>query len=251
MSCTGTEARLRESGELLLGADLAYPPFGFHPHGKDPVGLEVDVVRALAHDLKLELIVANRGSASLLPGLIAHRHDLAASALRDTEELRGEACVSAPYMDADLAILTPNPDPHDIGDAGGLDGRAVGVLDGSRAEEWVRSELRDSMLSVLPTTDDLLEALRARKVDAVVDEGVIARYSAKRSRAYAVAATIDTGESFVLAAAPDNGGLIANVNAALERFGARGGMAKLEEKWFGTTSQVGSPHDRSPSASPR
>lgn len=224
---------LAENGHLTVGADLTYPPFGFHPPGKVPVGLEIDLVRALAHDLKLELVVANRGTGALITGAIAHRHDLAASGLRDSDDLRSVACVSAPYMTADLAILTANPDPHKVRGPKDLDDRLVGVLENSRAERWAKETLDGSTLASLPATDDLLEALRQRKVDAVVDELAIARFAAKESSEFSVAANIETGESYVLATAKDNGGLIAKVNAALARFKARGGLTKLEKKWFG------------------
>ncbi len=232
-SCTGTSVDLLEGGELVLGSDLTYPPFGYHPTGKDPKGFEIDLVRAVARDLKLELIVANRASGALITGVLAHRHDLAAAGLRDTEELQEQACLSAPYMDADLGILTPNPDPRDITEPGDLAGRTVAVLEGSRAEAWAKEHLDESVLASLPTTDDLLEAVLQRQAEAAIDDLVIARFAAKESKELAVAASIGTAESYVLAAARDNGGLIARVNKALARLKARGGLSEIEAKWFG------------------
>lgn len=232
-ACEATENELRDAGTLTVATDVGFAPFAFREPDGDPTGFEIDLAHVLADRMKLDVLVLNRGTSELIPGLLAHRHDIALSAMRETAELRDEACVSSPYLDADLAVLTPRSDPHAIEDSSDLGGRTLAVVEGSRAEAWALDRLKDSTVASLPTTDDVLEAVSQKKAEAAVDELAVARFAAKESREFEVASTIDTDERFVIAAAPENGGLIDRVNAALAKLESTGDLSKLRKKWFG------------------
>ena len=225
--------RLRQAGTLTVATDYSYPPFAFRSTERDLVGFDVDVVKAIADEMKLKVSFVNRGVGALVPGALAQRHDLAVSGLRETEELLQEACVSAPYLDADLGILVGSPETTKVAGASDLDGLKVGVLDGGRAEEWADDNLDGSTIAYLPTTDDLLEAVKQKQLDAAVADLPIVRFAAKQSPLFATAGRIETEEHFVLVAAPDNGPLIERVNDALGKLTRNGTKRKLERKWFG------------------
>ncbi len=225
--------RLRQPRTLTFATDFAFPPFALRSKKGDLVGFDVDVAKAAAKQMRLKVLFVNRGVGSLVPGALAHRHDLAGSGLRATPRLREEACVSAPYLDANLAVLVGSPAPPGIADASDLGDKRVGVLDGSRAADWAKENLSGSTVVPMPTTDDLLAAIRGRQVDAAVDELAIARFAAKQSRAFAVASRITTDEDFVFVTSPDNGELVRRVNAALARLERTGTLTKIQRKWFG------------------
>jgi ABC-type amino acid transport substrate-binding protein len=231
--CKSTDVDLRQSGSLVVGVDLSYPPFAFESEDGDPDGLEVDLLEEIAKVARIELSIRSRTSGSLIPELLTHRFDLAASGLRDTDDLRDETCISQPYLGADLALLAPSPDPHSIGGVGDLGGRKVGVVEGSRASDWAREHLGQSIIETLGAPDDLITALRERTVDAVIDDEALGRFVQSRSKDLVVVDEIPTGESHVLVAHPDNGALIAVVDAALRDMKQDGRMSRLEKKWLG------------------
>ena len=232
-TCTGDKVATVGPGRVLVAIDLGYPPFAFADTDGTPQGFEIDLVTAVAKRLRLSVTLANRGSGALISGVIAHRHDLAVAGLRDTSTLRGEACVSSSYLSADLGILVPHPDPHDIKGVSDLDGRRVGVLRGGRGESWAKEHLRASTVAVLPATDDLLEALRQEQLDAIVDELPVVRFAAHRNDRFAVGADIKTGGGYVMAGAPNNAALIAKVDEALAKLKSNGTLTRLQYKWFG------------------
>jgi polar amino acid transport system substrate-binding protein len=232
-TCTGTSPILRQKGTLTVAADLTYPPFAYDRPRDIPAGFEADLVRALAKQLKMDVVIANRSTSALVPGLLGHRHDLAAAGLVDTDRLREETCVSEPYMAADLAVLVPSPDPSAISEPGDLDGHPVAVLDGSRAEEWAIEHLPGSDIRTMPTDADVRDAVEERTVDGAIEEVAIARYAAKKDDDLKIAAVISTGRQHVFAAAPDNGALIVRINGALGRIRTSGRLQKIETKWLG------------------
>jgi L-cystine transport system substrate-binding protein len=231
--CRSTDVDLLERGSLVVGVDLSYPPFAFENADGKPEGIEVDLLEEVAKEARLELSLRRRTAASLIPELLTHRFDLAASGLRDTDGLQGETCVSQPYLGADLALLAPSPDPHSISDVGDLEGRKVGVVDGGRAADWARENLRQSTIETLGAPDDLITAVRERTVDAVIDDEALGRFVQSRSRDLVLVDKIATGESHVLVAHPENGALIAVVDAALRDMRQDGRLSRLERKWLG------------------
>ncbi len=234
-TCTGQTVRLISEDVLTFGTDFAYPPFAFDdPKTGKPTGFEVDLANALAEQVGAKLLLVNRTSAALIPGLLAHRHDVAASAVIDTPELRRELCVTSPYLGADLGLLSRSGEPPSVRGVDDLDGRIIGVTRGSRGEGWTRDHAGEGMqVRRFETSDDVLVALRAEQIDGVVDDLPVLAYVDARSGDLSVVTRIPTGESYVLAVAPDNAGLKELLNDALRRLRANGKLESLREHWFG------------------
>lgn len=225
--------RLAAPGTLTVAADYSYPPFAFRGPDGGLTGFEVELVEAVAKEMKVEARFVNRGAGALMTGLLAHRHDLAASGLRATPTLREEGCVSAPYLGADLGILVPKANPHTVEAATDLAGLTVAVLDGSEAERWALGRLDRSTIASLPATDDLLTALQQERADALVADLPFARFTQERSPAFTLAGRIDTTDGYVFVASKDNGPLIAQVDEAVSKLKGSGVFRKLERRWFG------------------
>ena len=231
--CTGSDFETVDAGNLTLSADFSYPPFAYENDDGRFTGFDIELARIIAKEMELELIFANRGAGGLIPGLLAHRQDVAASALRDSPELRDQVCVSTSYLAADLGLLVPRPDPHGIGGTNDLVGRAIAVITGSRAERWANENLTETQIRSVPAVEDLRDAVHSRSVDAALDDIAVMKYAAKQSREFAVASTVKTNEQYVMATSPDKGGLMGRVNAILAELETNGTLGKLRRDWFG------------------
>lgn len=221
-------------GVLTFGTDFAYPPFAFDdPETGEPTGFEVDLAGALADQMGLELLLVNRNTAALISGLLAERHDLASSALVDSERLLSEVCVSSGYLAADLGLLARSGDPPSVTGTDALEGRTIGVVVRSRAEAWARAEAPGAALRRYQTSDDLLAAVTSSEVDGAVDELPLLRYARRTTEGVTVVEAISTGSSYVIAAGPGNRGLVELVDEALRRITQNGKLATIQRKWFG------------------
>ena len=132
-TCHGQTVRLIRDDVLTVGTDFAFPPFAFdHPETGEPAGFDVELADAIADQLGLKVLLVNRTSGALIPGLLAERHDIAASALIDRPRLRSEVCLTESYLPAHLGLLTKPGDPPPVADAGDLAGHAIGVVRAGR-----------------------------------------------------------------------------------------------------------------------
>lgn len=233
--CTGPTVRLIRDDVLTVGTDFAYPPFAFdHPDTGKPSGFDVELAQAIADQIGLKLLLVNRTSAALVPGLLAHRHDLAASAIIDRSSLRREVCLSSPYLRADLGLLARRGDPPSVEGLGDLEGRSIGVVKGSRSEGWLRNHLKVGTRVVrFETSEDIPTALERNEVDGAVDDLPILQYARVRSEEFVVVEEIRSDDRYVIAASPDNLGLVQLVNDALSKLRTNGELDALLGRWFG------------------
>lgn len=231
-TCSGEDVRLGAEDALVVGTDLAFPPMAFR-EGGEPSGFEIDLLRAVADRLNLELAVEHRGLSSLVPGLLADDYDLAASGLRPDPELRASACLTSPHLGARPTVVVPAGAAETITGPAELDGRPVGVEEGDAEASWARRELPRAGLSPLPTTDDLFDALAAGEVAAVVAERPVALARTAADEGLEVAFSGDAVGGYVFALHPENAGLRNAVADAIELLRDDGTYDELHERWFG------------------
>src|SRR5260370_40810762 len=87
----------KTSPKLIVGMELAYPPFEMtDPQGR-PTGVSVDLARALGKFLGLEIQIQNLPFDGLIPSLQPRKIDLIISSLTPTPEPPKAIHLSEPY----------------------------------------------------------------------------------------------------------------------------------------------------------
>ncbi|NQX98743.1 MAG: transporter substrate-binding domain-containing protein [Flavobacteriales bacterium] len=102
ISCSSKEDK---KDVLVVGMELAYPPFEMSDKEGNPSGISVDFARALAKSMGKELEVQNIAWVGLIPSLKTGKVDLIISSMTITKERLKSIDFSDPYSTASLAIL--------------------------------------------------------------------------------------------------------------------------------------------------
>jgi polar amino acid transport system substrate-binding protein len=99
-------AAIRSKGTLTVAADATYAPNEFiGPDGKTVVGMDPDLVKALADVMGLKVKVVNATFATIIPGMQAGRFDMGASSFTDTKE-REKQVDFVTYLSVGESFLT-------------------------------------------------------------------------------------------------------------------------------------------------
>ncbi|ACZ29129.1 extracellular solute-binding protein family 3 [Xylanimonas cellulosilytica DSM 15894] len=107
-------AAVAEDGKLTVGSDLTYAPAEFvDTDGKTAVGFDIDIIRAVANVLGLELDVQSATFDSIIPA-VGTRYEVGVSSFTITPE-RLDAVSFVSYFDAGslFAVAEGNPDGID------------------------------------------------------------------------------------------------------------------------------------------
>jgi len=230
-----TLARIKKQGVLRWGADPnGGAPFCFTDPA-DPqkvVGFEVELVERLAQDLgvKAELV---QGDWDALPGsLQAGRIDMLLNGLEVTPQRAETFALSVPYFEFVQQITIRAGDRGRYTNLNDLKGKQIAVLNGSASVTVLKAKGWTEDL-IVPFDDSLkpIEALKDRRVEAVLSESIIARYYAGfDEQVFNIPETFSPG-TYAAAFRPADGDLRAEVNQALNRMKASGELGELYQRW--------------------
>jgi ABC-type amino acid transport substrate-binding protein len=221
---------IRARGSLSVGIDPTYQPFEFVRDGQ-VVGYDVELARAIAADLGVEVEVKTLALDTLYDALDAGNVDVLVSALPFVYERQKEVRYSVPYYQAGQVIVVRPGSP--VRSAAALDGRTVGVELGSNADTEARrlartTQPRMEVRSTYHSGEDALDALARGEVDGAITDNTTAQaYLAGHPGAVEVLSPPLTDEPYVVAMPAQATGLAAQVDATIGRLRASGELARM------------------------
>lgn len=227
--------RVRASGELRVGIDATYPPFG-SAEGGEFSGFDVDIARAIARQLRVQAVLVNASFDGVFPALQNGTFDVVVSAVTITPERSQTMLFSEPYINAGQAIAVRADSA--IAGVEGLPGRTVGVQINTTAQ-FSMEKIAGVTIAKYNTIDLALLDLQNGRVDAVASDGPVLRYMARMSFPGVKTVGRDyTDEPFGIVLARGSDDLRRAVNAALWQVQESGEYAAIHARWFGEASQT-------------
>jgi len=174
---TGKLDKIKAAGKLVVGTSPDYPPYEFHlmPDLEDEmVGLDIDIAEAIAANLNVKLELKDIMFSKLFDELTSGRIDLALAGLSPTESRKLIVNFSIPYYQAIQNMLIRAEDKDNFKLLEDLRGRVVGTQKGSIQEDIARSTVTGATFFFHEDIAELIQALREKKVDAVILEKPVA-----------------------------------------------------------------------------
>ncbi len=219
-------------GTLRVATDVGFRPFADEQNGQ-LVGYDIDLARAVADGLGLEVEFVPTGFDALYDALISGKADMIASALPYAPELSYRARFSSFYFDAGQVLVT-----HQDATIAGTDdlaGQRLGVALGSDADAYARRlvEANDRIRldSTYETPSEALQALRRGQLDAVITDNVSALIAVQGQPGLRIAMAL-TSEPYVLALPGDAFQFQSEVNHVLDTLRADDFFTALNQRWF-------------------
>ena len=128
----GSWARVKKSGELVIGLDDAFPPMGFRREDGSLVGFDIDLAEALGKRLGVKIVWQPTAWDGVIHSLNAKKFDCIWNGMTITAERAQKVSFTRPYvMDGQVAIVRfAEKRFKDVGDLGGA---VIGAQKGSSA----------------------------------------------------------------------------------------------------------------------
>ncbi len=158
----------RNREQLVVGMELAYPPFEMTDEHNQPSGIGVELAQALASALHKELVIENTQFTGLIPALKTGKIDLIISSMTATAERAESIDFSDPYMKTGICLLVgANTGIQSVEDLN-KPGRRVVVKSGTTGFAYARDHLTQAEL--LPIGEKAACALEVSegKADAFI-----------------------------------------------------------------------------------
>jgi polar amino acid transport system substrate-binding protein len=128
-------ASIKSKGTLTVASDATYPPNEFiAPDGHTVIGMDADLMQALAGVMGLKVKIVNQTFDSIIPGLAAGKYDVGASSFTDTKE-REKTVDFVDYFIAGESFFTKASGGADISGIADICGKTVAVEKGTTEQD--------------------------------------------------------------------------------------------------------------------
>ena len=241
---TGDDTSSADAGEtlptlsqdtIIIGLDDELPPMGFRDENNEIVGFDIDLAKAVGEKLGVTVEFQPIDWAAKEIELESGKIDALWNGLTITDERKETMDITDPYLQNRQIIVVKTD--SDIQSKADLEGKLVGVQDGSSAVDAVNAdELASAMeISTYDTNILALSDLDIGRVDAVVaDETFVGYYMAQNENDFRVIEDGDFGEEYYgIAVKKGNTELLNAIQAALDELDADGTAAEISNTWFG------------------
>jgi polar amino acid transport system substrate-binding protein len=214
-----------EDGKLTICSDIPYPPFEFL-EGDETVGVDPDIMRAIAKDNDLEATFLDVDFDSIFAQLAAGSCDVIASSVSITDERKEANDFSDPYYEIKQSLLVNNADKDTLTDLDKLEGKVVGVQsETTGANGYTVTEFTGA--------DEIFAALRAGTIDASIQDYPVNYGESNTNGATTITISFDGDEQYGFVISKDNPELTKAINASLKKIRDNGEYDSILEKYLG------------------
>ena len=219
--------------EMVTSAD--YPPYEFRDtaEGNKIIGFDIDIANTIAEELGFELTVTDTDFNGIIPALQSGRADFAMAGMTPTEERKQNVDFSEVYYEAKNTIVANKG--SNLTEPADLTGKTVGVQLGAtqaEAAEEIAQEYSDITVKPLNKTSEIIQEVKAGRIDAAIIEDTIARGFISSNPDLEFNTIPNTGEAGSAIAFTKGSPLVDDFNRVLQEMQDNGELEQLVKKWF-------------------
>lgn len=228
IACGKKEEKVEVVAEkvYVIGTNAEYPPFESLQNGKI-VGLDADIIEAVAEKLGIKYEWLDTTFDGLIPALQAKKMDVVIAGMSITTEREKAVNFSIPYLTSKVAFVVNKEKPYQTLEE--LKGKKFGAELGTTKEAAAR-KIEGAEVTPFSSSTGALMALKSGKIDAIVlDESVALNFIETNSEL--MIGVILEGEPKAIAFNKDDNELKEKFNEVLQELLNDGTIQKLREKY--------------------
>lgn len=229
-----------EQGQLAYGVAATFAPFEYTQNGA-LVGFDIDLINAVAKEMKLAPNAQNMDFGGLIPALQGGRIDIINSAMYMTPARAGQVDF-VPYLKLGDRVIVQASNPAKItGRDDSICGKTIAVTLGGIEESYARADVQRCTAAghgaptvlTLPTAQDSALSLRQGRADAIYNStpGTVTMLTEVPGVYEAVGPEFEQTTSIGIAVNKGNSAMATALKDALAKVVANGTYKKLIAKW--------------------
>ncbi len=247
---------IKKKGKLVVATEAAYEPFEYlDADGTTVIGYNADLFHQICDDLGVELVYQDLPFQGILAGLEAGQYDMVGATLGITAERAAKYTMTEPIQKG-TNCLVKRADDDSIQTIDDMNGKIVGTQTSAYNEDDTReydkklkAEGKEGFAEIKTYASyaDAYNDLRNGQIDAVAQNYASQAAMVKNHPdTYAFVNDSDGNVAFVAsgdvwvgwAVRKSDTELSDYINSEIEKFKENGFLAKEQEKWFGTTTDL-------------
>lgn len=220
---------LAEEKTYDIGTDLTFAPFEFQDSNDEYIGIDIDLLNAIAEDQGFKVNLKPLGFDSAIQAVQSNQIDGMIAGMSITDERKKSFDFSEPYFDSGLqmAVKQGNTSIETYDD---LDGKTVAAKVGTESAAFLEKNEKKYGYTIKNFDDatGLYQALQNGEADAIFDDYPVLGYAITNGQKLQLIGEKETGSSYGFAVKKgQNPELIKQFNAGLKKLKEDGTYDKI------------------------
>lgn len=231
LSLFACSEKAKEDDTLVVGLSADNPPYEFISSGKI-VGIDVDVIEAIATEMGKKIVIKNIDFPALFPAINSSSVDCVISAISKTPAREEHFDFSIIYAESSFAVIVRSED--NVASLSDLQAKVIGAQLGTTWEmeaKKIAESMPGTLVRSLSNNLVLIEELKSGSVDAVILEKMQVDEFLKNNKTLSSFDLTDLKSEFAIVL-PKNSDLTAKINAAIEKLKKENKLSTIQQKWI-------------------
>ena len=220
---------IQSNGKLVIALEGAWQPWSYHDESDTLVGYDVEVSRAIAEKLGLELQIDDMDFDAALLSVQQGKADIVMAGVTVTDERKAVMDFSDSYATGIQSIIVPND--SDIASPDDLAGKKIGTQRGTTGYIYCSDDFGEDSVVAYDSGLTAVQALNNGQVDAVVIDNAPAKEFVAANPGLVLLDTSYAEEDYAIGMAKGSA-LEDAVNKALEELKADGTLQAIVDKYI-------------------
>ena len=220
-----------EANVLKVATNATFPPYEFYENEK-PVGIDVEIVQAIADKIGYKMDFTDMEFGSIIPAVQSGKIDLGFGAVTVTEDRKKSVHFTSSYATGIQSVIVKEDSAiASIDDLYG-ENIKIGVQQDTTGDIYSTDDFGEDHVVRFLKGADAVNALNSGKVDAVIIDDSPAKTFVSQNQGLKILPTAYAEEEYAFMCSYDNEELYNKVNAALEELLADGTVQSIVDKYI-------------------
>ena len=225
----GCGDKKNNDNKIIMVTNAEFPPYEYKDNG-DFKGIDIELANLIAEKMGKELEILDVAFDSVIPAIVSNKADIALAGLTVTEDRKENVNFSDTYFETSQNILVRYGDG--ISKVSDLEGKKIGVQTGNIADINYTEEFGEENIERFNKHIDAVEALKSKKIDAVVLDNEPAEFFASENDEIVLLNNVCRGEEYAIAINKDNKDLLDEINNILAKIKKSGELDEIIKKYI-------------------
>lgn len=232
-----------------IGTDLTFPPFEFQNENNEYVGIDVDLLKAIAADQGFEVNLRPLGFDSSIQGVQSGQLDGMIAGMSITEERKNNFDFSDSYFDSGIQMAVAR-DETTIKSYADLKDKTVAAKVGTESAAFLQENQQKYGYTIknYDAADALYNALTSNKVQAIFDDYPVLGYAISNGQPLKLIGDPQKGNAYGFAVKKGtHQELLKKFNIGLAKLKADGTYQKIVDNYISAGSSDSNPSQKNES----
>lgn len=215
-------------GTLVMATNAEFPPYEYYEDG-DIVGIDVEIAKAIAAKLGMELQIEDMAFDAIIPAVTSGKADFGAAGMTVTEERQRSVEFTDTYANSNQVAIVK--EDSDITGSDALAGKIIGVQLGTTGDA-LATEIKDATVERYNKGLEAVQSLTQGKIDAVVIDQATAEAFVKKTEGIKILEEKMSEEEYAIAIKKGNIELVEKMNEAIKELKEEGKIDEIVAKYM-------------------